>query len=66
MSTFGNFAEMFSMFNNFTFTDQSEKTFDFKIDGEVGAIKYDLAIISNALTLILIIALYPLVKTILQ
>ena len=48
MSTFGNFAEMFSMFNNFTFTDQSEKTFDFKIDGEVGAIKYDLAIISNA------------------
>ena len=48
MNDFGNFAEMFAMFNNFNFTDDSEKTFDFKIDGEVGKIKYNLAILSNA------------------
>lgn len=48
LSSFGNFAEMFSMFNNFNFTDESEKIFDFKIDGEVGKIMYNLAILSNA------------------
>ena len=48
MSSFGNFAEMFAMFNNFNFTDDSEKIFDFKIDGEVGKIKYNLGILSNS------------------
>ena len=47
MSSFGNFAEIFGMFKDLTVTNESDKTFDFKIDGEVGKVKYNLAFISN-------------------
>ena len=43
MSNFGNFADMFS---NFNFTGQN-KTFDFKIEGDVNDVKYKLGIVSN-------------------
>ena len=46
MSQF-NFADMASQFGNASFSDNSNKTFDFKIDGEVGNIKYDLIVKSN-------------------
>ncbi|MBQ2652763.1 MAG: Ig-like domain repeat protein [Methanobrevibacter sp.] len=46
MSQF-NFQDMASQFGNATIMDESNKTFDFKIDGEVGNIKYDLIVKSN-------------------
>lgn len=48
LADFGNFAQMFTMFNKYNFTEADDKTFDFKIDGEVGKIKYKLAVLSNA------------------
>lgn len=47
MSQF-NFTDMASQFGNSTFTEDSNRTFNFKIDGEVGNVKYDLLTISNA------------------
>ena len=47
MSQF-NFTDMASQFGNSTVMGDSNKTFDFKIDGEVGNIKYDLITKSNA------------------
>lgn len=47
MSQF-NFADMAAQFGNSTMMNESNKTFDFKIDGEVGNIKYDLITKSNA------------------
>jgi hypothetical protein len=43
MSNFGNFADMF---NNFNFTGQN-KTFDFKIAGDINDVQYKLGIVSN-------------------
>ena len=53
LADFGNFAQMFTMFNKYNFTEADDKTFDFKIDGEVGKIKYNLAVLSNASSIIL-------------
>lgn len=46
MSQF-NFTDMAAQFGNSTSSGSSNKTFDFKIDGEVGNIKYDLIVKSN-------------------
>lgn len=46
MSQFGNFSDMFQMFNDVNFSSLN-KTFDFKINGEVGSIKYSLKIYSD-------------------
>ncbi len=46
MSQF-NFKDMAAQFGNVTLGGDSNKTFDFKIDGEVGNIKYDLYVYSN-------------------
>ncbi|WP_405290934.1 Ig-like domain-containing protein [Methanobrevibacter sp.] len=43
MSNFGNFADMF---NNFNFTGEN-KTFDFKIEGDLNEVNYKLGILSN-------------------
>ena len=48
LSSFGNFADMFATFSSVNFTDESAKIFDFKIDGEVGKIKYNLGVLSNS------------------
>ena len=47
MSQF-NFTDMAAQFGNSSFSDDSNRTFDFKIDGQVGNIKYDLIAKSNA------------------
>ena len=46
MSKFGNFSQMFNMFNDVNFA-QLNKTFNFKISGDVGDIKYGLKVISD-------------------
>ena len=48
MMTQLNFADMAAQFGNSTSMGDSNKTFDFRIDGEVGNIKYDLVTKSNA------------------
>lgn len=42
-----NFTDMASQFGNSSMMEDSNKTFDFKIDGEVGNVKYDMIVKSN-------------------